>query len=94
VKVYILPPLLHFLTFLRANLALYSIAEGFRKSYYSVRREVLYNILTEFGVPAKLVRLIKMCLNEMYSKVHIGKPLLFNSASEYAISNAKENRWD
>jgi hypothetical protein len=29
----------------------------------------------EFGVPMKLVRLIKMCLNETYSKVRIGKHL-------------------
>jgi hypothetical protein len=47
----------------------------FKKAYDSVRREVLYNILIEFGVPKKLVRLIKMCLNETYSKVHIGKHL-------------------
>jgi hypothetical protein len=40
-----------------------------------VRREVLYNILIEFGVPMKLVRLIKMCCDETYSKVHIGKLL-------------------
>jgi hypothetical protein len=32
----------------------------FKKAYDSVRKEVLYNI--EFGVPMKLVRLIKMCL--------------------------------
>jgi hypothetical protein len=37
-----------------------------------VRREVLYNIHIEFGIPMKLVRLIKMCLNETYSEVHIG----------------------
>jgi hypothetical protein len=37
--------------------------------------EVLYNILIEFGIPMKLVRLIKMCLNETYNKVHIGKHL-------------------
>jgi hypothetical protein len=36
---------------------------------------VLYNILIEFGVPMKLVRLIKMCLNETYSKVRMGKYL-------------------
>jgi hypothetical protein len=46
-----------------------------KKSYDSVRREVLYNILREFGVPMNLVRLIKMCLNETYSKVRIGKHL-------------------
>jgi hypothetical protein len=33
------------------------------------------NILKEFGVCVKLVRLIKMCLNETYSKVHIGEHL-------------------
>jgi hypothetical protein len=44
-------------------------------SYDSVRREVLYNILIEFGVPMKLVSLSKMCLNETYSKVCIGKHL-------------------
>jgi hypothetical protein len=47
----------------------------FRKAYDSVKREVLYNILLEFGIPKKLVRLIKMCLNETYSKVRIGKLL-------------------
>jgi hypothetical protein len=40
-----------------------------------VRREVLYNILIEFGVPVKLVRLIKMCLNKTYNKVRVGKHL-------------------
>jgi hypothetical protein len=47
----------------------------FKKAYDSVKREALYNILIEFSVPMKLVRLIKMCLNETYSKVHIGKHL-------------------
>jgi hypothetical protein len=37
--------------------------------------EVLYNIVIEFGVPMQLVRLIKMCLNEMYSKVRVGEHL-------------------
>jgi hypothetical protein len=40
-----------------------------------VRREVLYNIPIEFGVTMKLFRLIKMCLNETYIKVHIEKHL-------------------
>jgi hypothetical protein len=32
----------------------------FKKTYDSVKREVLYSILLEFGIPKKLVRLIKM----------------------------------
>jgi hypothetical protein len=47
----------------------------FKKAYDSIKREVLYNILLEFCIPKKLVRLIKMCLNETYSKVCIGKLL-------------------
>jgi hypothetical protein len=41
----------------------------FKKTYYSVTKEVLYSILIEFGVPMKLVRLIKICLNDSYSIV-------------------------
>jgi hypothetical protein len=47
----------------------------FKKAYDSVKREVLYSILLEFGIPKELVRLTKMCLNETYSKVHVGKLL-------------------
>ena len=35
----------------------------------------MYNILIEFGIPMKLVRIIKMCLNETYSRVRVGKQL-------------------
>jgi hypothetical protein len=45
----------------------------FKKAYDSVRRQVLYNIFIEFGIPLKLVRLIKMCLNKTYSRVWVGK---------------------
>jgi hypothetical protein len=55
----------------------------FNKAYDSVRRKVLYNFLIEFGVPMKLVRLIRMCLNETFSKVHIGKHL----SDSFAIRN-------
>jgi hypothetical protein len=57
------------------NETVYQTFISFKESYDLVRREVLYNILMEFGVPMKLVRLIKMCLNETYSKVRIGKHL-------------------
>jgi hypothetical protein len=46
-----------------------------KKPYDSVRREVLYNVRIEFGVPMKLVKQIKMCLNETYNEIHIGKHL-------------------
>jgi hypothetical protein len=48
-----------------------------------VRREVLYNILIEFGVPMKLV--IKMCLNEMFSIVHIGKHFFDNFLTQNGL---------
>jgi hypothetical protein len=35
---------------------------NFKKAYDSVRREALYDILIEFGIPRKRVRLIKLCL--------------------------------
>jgi len=48
---------------------------GSKKAYDSVRREVLYLFPIEFGIPMKLVRLIKMCLNETYNRVQVGKYL-------------------
>jgi len=35
----------------------------------------LYNILIEFGIPMELVRLIKVCLNEPYSRFRVDKHL-------------------
>ena len=45
----------------------------FKKAYDSVRREVLDKILIEFGIPRKLVSLIKMSLTETYSRVRVDK---------------------
>jgi hypothetical protein len=46
------------------NETVHQLFIDFKEAYDSLRREVLYNILIEFGVHMKLVRLIKMCLNE------------------------------
>jgi hypothetical protein len=54
----------------------------YKKAHDSVRREILYSILIEFGVPVKLVRLTKMHLNETCNKVHMYL-LLFIFALEY-----------
>ena len=55
----------------------------FKKAYNSVRREVLYKILIEFGIPGKLVRLIKMSLTETYSRVRVGE----NVSDRFPIRN-------
>jgi hypothetical protein len=55
----------------------------FKKAYDSVRREALYSILIEFGIPRQVVGLIKMCLNETYSRVRIGK----NLSDKFTVQN-------
>jgi hypothetical protein len=57
------------------NGTIHQLFIDFKKAYDSGRREILYNILIEFGILRKLVGLIKMCLNETYSRVHIGRNL-------------------
>ena len=51
----------------------YRLFIGFKKAYDSVRREVLYYILIEFGILTKLVRL--MFQKETYSAVQVSKHL-------------------
>ena len=42
------------------NTMMHKLFIDFKKDYDSVRRKVLYNILTGFGISMKLVRLIKL----------------------------------
>ena len=48
-----------------------------------VRRDVLYKILIECGIPRKLVRLIKMSLTETYSRARVGE----NASDRFPIRN-------
>ena len=56
---------------------------NFMKAYVSVRKEVLYKIYIEFGIPRKLVSLIKASVTETYSKVRLGK----NVSDRFRIGN-------
>jgi hypothetical protein len=55
------------------NVTVHHLFIDFKKACDSVRREVLYNILIEFGIPRKLFGLIEKRLNGSYSTVRIGK---------------------
>jgi len=46
-----------------------------KETYDSVKMAVLYNILSQFGIPMKLVRLITICLNANCSRLRVGKHL-------------------
>jgi len=57
------------------NEAVHQLFIDFNQAYHSVRREVLYNIPSEFHIPMKLIRLIKMCPTEIYSRVWVSRNL-------------------
>ena len=63
--------------------AVHQLYIDFKKAYDSVRREGLYNNCIQFGIPMKLVKLMKTCLNETYSRVRVGK----NSFDMFLIRN-------
>jgi hypothetical protein len=57
------------------NETIHELFLDFKKAHDSMRREVLHNILIEFRVPVKLVRMIVMCFSETYRKINIGQHL-------------------
>lgn len=57
------------------NAGVHQLFVDFMQTYDSCIWEALYNILTEFGMPVKLVWLIKTCWNEIYCEVWIGRHL-------------------
>jgi hypothetical protein len=68
--------------------AVHQILIDFKKACDSVKREVFYNILVEFVICIELVRIMKMCLNETYSTVRVGKLL----SDIFPIKNSLKER--
>jgi hypothetical protein len=68
---------------LEYNRTVHQLFVDSEKAYEPVRREILSNILIEFGIPMKLVSLIKMYLKEVYSKVRTDK----NVSDVFPIQN-------
>ena len=72
------------------NEAVHQLFMNFKKAYYSVRREVLYDILIEFGISMKPVKLMKMFLIETCSRVQVDK----NLSDMFPIRNGLKQRDD
>lgn len=45
----------------------------YKQAYDSVNREVLWDTLTTFGIPAKIVKMIKLCMNKTKCKVRFNQ---------------------
>jgi hypothetical protein len=72
------------------NETVHQLFTDFKTAHDSVVREVLYSILIEVGVPMKLVGMIKLCLNETYSEVHIGKHLSDNFTAQNNLNKESD----
>ena len=70
------------------NKEVHQLFIDFKKTYDSVRRDVLYKIIIEFDIPRKLVSLLKMNLNETYSRFRVGK----NVSDRFPIRNGLKQR--
>jgi hypothetical protein len=48
----------------------FNLFMNLKKAYAALRKILLCNVVIEFGISMKLVRLIKMYVNETFSDVH------------------------
>jgi hypothetical protein len=65
--------------------AAYQLFTNISTSYNSVRKAVLHNILNEFGISITLVKPIKICLSETYSRVRADKHLCDMFTIQYGL---------
>jgi hypothetical protein len=64
-------PFVKYLRKMGINEAVLQFFIDFKKAYDSVRREVLYNIPIEVGIPTKEAGVIKVCLQESPHSKHL-----------------------
>jgi len=65
------------------NEEVHQLSIDFKNTYVSFRKEVLYKIVIELGIPSVLVSLVNMSLTEIYSRVRVGK----NVSDRFTITN-------
>jgi sorting nexin-29 len=53
------------------NLSVYNIYVDFKQAYDSIQRKKLYTIMYEFGLPPKLVRLVRATMTDTESQVKV-----------------------
>jgi hypothetical protein len=53
------------------NVDIHQLCIDYKKAYDNFNRDQLIEIIKEFGIPSKLVRLVKMTLEKMNNKLKI-----------------------
>ena len=54
----------------------------YKQAYDSINREVLWDTLITFGIPAKIVKMIKLCMNKTRCKVRFNQ---HNISDEFEV---------
>jgi hypothetical protein len=78
------------------NGSLHQLFTDFRKAYDSVKGEVLYDLLLEFGTPKKLVRQIKVCFETRRCSVAIALQFCLSICHQESPTKSGlfGNEWD